>query len=227
VAIVIKNGRDAPISEQLEMWCGQDSKLAGFTGPGRRAERLWLHSTLRMRRRGRIASVAVPGAIIAAAAGAAAYGGTRSDHRVVFPFRIGAYKIGGTYRQAVAAFGTPSDFRRHYGGICELTWSKAGLRLSFRNPETPPCTHRGLVHGQYTAATILARRWSVDRGVRVGDSAERVMRIYDLPPASPSPSRVNLAQRAVPLANTQYIRLIDLDAIFQRGRVARFEIYYG
>jgi hypothetical protein len=180
---------------------------------------------LRMRRGGRIASVAVAGAIIAAAAGAAAHGGTRSDHRVVFPFRIGAYKIGGTYRQAVAAFGRPSDRRRRYGGICELTWTKQGLRLSFRNPEVSPCTHRGLMRGQYTAATILARRWSVDRGVRVGDSAERVMRIYELPPASPS--RINLAQRSVPLPNAQYIRLIDLDAIFQQGRVARFDIYYG
>jgi hypothetical protein len=51
------------------------------------------------------------------------------------------------------------------------------------------------------------------------------MRISDLPSASPS--RINLAQRAVPLPNAQYIRLIDLDAIFQQGRVARFEIYYG
>jgi hypothetical protein len=51
------------------------------------------------------------------------------------------------------------------------------------------------------------------------------MRIYGV--RSASASGINLAQRAVPLPNAQYIRLISLDAIFEDGRVARFAIYYG
>src|ERR687883_790678 len=86
---------------------------------------------------------------------------TRGEHRVVFPHRIGAYEIGGTYREAVVAFGRPSAFRRRYGGICELTWTKQGLRLYFRNVYTSPCTHRGLTRARFTKAKILSPRWSV------------------------------------------------------------------
>jgi hypothetical protein len=174
-----------------------------------------------MRRSTRISLVVV--IVGVAVFAAAARGGP--GYRVVFPHRIGAFALGGSYRKAVAVFGRPSDFRRRWGGICELSWDRLGLRMSFRTPEKSPCSRGGLAEAKWNEATILSRRWIVDRGVRVGDSWARVRRVYSLERLWRA--GVLLSQRAIPLAHTQYIRYIELEAIFHDGRVSRFDLSYG
>jgi hypothetical protein len=162
---------------------------------------------------------------------ATAEAGVEGNYRVAFPYSVGKFKVGGTPRQAVTAFGPPARFQEDSPATCTFTWVKKGLTLTFRSPSSSPCGHDGRAQATWISTTILSRRWNVvrvfhgKRGVRVGDSCAGVRRLFAL--QAPCGSETRLAQRAVPKPHTQYRIYVDLDAFFRRGRVVRFEFHYG
>jgi hypothetical protein len=153
---------------------------------------------------------------------------TPGDHQVVFPRSIGAYVYyaQGTYGGAVHAFGKPSSTRAVSAVSCQVNWADQGLRLYFRSPERP-CAAGSLRTSQYMAATILSRRWSVDRGVRVGDSFRKLKRLYPLIEQSTyDKSRWRLRRVMVVIPKTHARAFAGLDAVMRYGRVLRFEMAY-
>ena len=150
------------------------------------------------------------------------------DYRVVFPFRIGAFSIDhhhyATYRQAVRAFGKPSYRRPRSAVICSVTWRRAGLRLQFRSA-SKPCSRAGISTAHWVGATILSRRWSVDRGVRVRDTVARITRLYPKL-APPFHGRWELAFRYVTKPHTTSPAFITLYVTTRDGRIRKFQIDY-
>jgi hypothetical protein len=161
---------------------------------------------------------------------ATAEAGVEGNYRVAFPYSVGKFEVGGTYRQAVTAFGPPARFQVTSVATCTFTWVKKGLTLTFRSPSTQPCSRKGLAQATWISATILSRRWNVVHvfhgklGVRVGDSCARVRRLFAF--EEPCGARTDLARSAVAKPHTHYRTYVDLDASFRRGRVGRFEFHY-
>lgn len=161
---------------------------------------------------------------------AAAEAGVRGNYRVAFPYSIGKFEVGGTYRQAVTAFGPPVRFQETSVATCTFTWVKKGLTLTFRSPSTRPCSRKGLAQATWISATILSRRWNVVRvfygksGVRVGDSCARVRHLFEF--REPCSADTDLDRRAVRKPRSHYRTYVDLDASFRRGRVVRFDFHY-
>jgi hypothetical protein len=161
---------------------------------------------------------------------AAAEAGVGGDYRVAFPYSIGKFEVGGTYREALTAFGPPARAQETSVATCTFTWVKKGLTLTFRSPSTQPCSRNGLAHATWISTTILSRRWNVvrvfhgKRGVRVGDSCAQVRRLF--PFEEPCRWEVDLARRAVAKPHTHYRTSVDLDGVFRHGRVVRFEFHY-
>jgi hypothetical protein len=151
-------------------------------------------------------------------------------YAVSFPDAIGAYRFvtHNRYADAKAVFGTPSGSHETGDGLCELAWNGLGLRLTFRSPSPAACSRVGLQRATWTAATLLSPKWSIDRGLRVGDSWARVKQLYpSLGKAMRGSPTWQLASRPVPLAHTQYINLVELDVVMRAGRISQFQLYYS
>ena len=153
------------------------------------------------------------------------------DHDVVLGHRVGSYSYDrhDRYSDAVAVFGTPSQLQPTDPDVCELSWPSQGIALSFRSPSSSPCTSAALAQATWTGAGILSPVWTVDRGLHVGDSWSRVQRLYPAfarfaAPADGVP--FYLAQRAVPLPGTRYIRFAEIDVVLLGGRVSRIDVFY-
>jgi hypothetical protein len=161
---------------------------------------------------------------------ATAEAGVEGNYRVAFPYSVGKFKVGGTYRQAVTAFGPPARVQVASLATCTFTWVKKGLTLTFRSPSSAPCSRKGLAQATWIATTIVSRRWNVvrvfhgKRGVRVGDRCAQVRRLFAF--QEPCRWEVDLARRAVPKPHTQSFMYVDLDGVFRHGRVVRFEFHY-
>jgi hypothetical protein len=153
------------------------------------------------------------------------------DHDVVLGHRVGSYTYDThpRFRDAVAVFGAPAQAQQTDPDVCELVWPSQGTALSFRAPSSAPCTSAALAEAAWTGASILSPAWTVDRGLRVGDSWSRVQQLYPavasfVPPADGEP--FYLAQRAVPLRGTRYIHFAELDVVVLHGRVSRIDVFY-
>jgi hypothetical protein len=100
----------------------------------------------------------------------------QADHKV------GGLAVGsGTRAQAIARFGAPSS--QHHGGqSCDVTWKPLGLRISFLDFASDPCTVGGAV-----VLTMTSRaHWRTGLGLRVGDSVARVKALYPKAKLHPS-----------------------------------------
>jgi hypothetical protein len=98
--------------------------------------------------------------------------------------RIGSYYYWRTlfrphhsYTAAVESFGASSSSRRD-GNLCHVRWSKLGLEIDFVNV-MGRCSAKLLrKSGLWYGASVTFQRWKTDRGLRVGDSLQRLRSLY-------------------------------------------------
>ena len=164
-----------------------------------------------------------------AVAAAVVLAGIPADRQVIFPRSIGAftYYVRGTYRDAVDAFGRPTYRKTSSAVSCTVGWAGKGLRIYFRSVSRP-CRARSLATAEYSGATFLSRRWSIDRGLRVGDSWERMRQLYPLSEQRDMHHkhrwRVRSALSVQPV--TRHKRRAFIDAEFRNRRVVRIDTGY-
>ena len=155
--------------------------------------------------------------------------GAPASYQVNFPRAIGSftYFVRGTYSAAVRAFGRPTYRKTTAAVTCTVGWSSKGLRVYFASPARP-CSRAGLAAAQYTGATFLSRRWSIDRGLRVGDSWARMRKLYPLSEQRDEHHkhrwRVRSALAVQP--GTMHKRRAFIDANFHNRRIYRIDIGY-
>jgi hypothetical protein len=153
------------------------------------------------------------------------------DYDVILGHRVGSYSYdtNDRYRDAVNVFGQPAGMQATDPDVCELSWPSQGIALAFRSPSPSPCSSSALGEATWTGASILSGPWTVDRGLRIGDSWSRVEQLYPSAASFPVPGdgvSIYLAQRAVPLPHTRYIRFAEVSVTLQHERVARIDVYY-
>jgi hypothetical protein len=133
-----------------------------------------------------------------------------------------------TLRSAIWAFGRPTS-RRHQSGAngCRVWWPRLGLIIHFASFGHPrgvtACNARV---GLAQTATIKGRRvgrWRTSRGLRGGDSRERLQDLY--PNAEQHGSRWWLVSAYSPIGTGGYYAV--LAAGVTRGRVADFHLWIG
>jgi hypothetical protein len=167
--------------------------------------------------------------VVLALAAAAVVAGAPANLQVNFPRSIGSfvYYVRGTYKGAVRAFGHPSYRKPDSAVSCTVGWSSKGLRIYFRSVDHA-CRAKRLATAEYSGATILSRRWSVDRGLRVGDSFDRMRKLYPLSEQRdehhPHRWRVRSALAVQPF--THHRRRAFLDAEFRNLRIYRIDMGY-
>jgi hypothetical protein len=85
-----------------------------------------------------------------------------------------------TLARAIAAFGRPSSRRRSTGNVCIVNWGKLGIRAQFANlggirPGQTVCTPSV---GLLDRVTVRGRGFQTQKGLRVGDSTERLQTLH-------------------------------------------------
>jgi hypothetical protein len=92
--------------------------------------------------------------------------------------RIGSFRFeqDASLQAATKAFGPPDSRRRGSQGInCDLRWDARGLELAFVSSIGKACAPS---YGFFCSATITGDAWKTDRGLRIGDSIERLRSLY-------------------------------------------------
>ena len=110
-------------------------------------------------------------ALVAAAPGAH----TIKGDRFVGPVKIAS----GTLADATAAYGTPTTIR-HRPNACIARWRPLRLSMQFLAFEGDPC-----VSGVLVFSIAASKKWRTDRGLRVGDTRQRLLTLYPKAKAKP------------------------------------------
>lgn len=87
----------------------------------------------------------------------------------------------GRYPAAVREFGRPSSRTAGTGrrdNLCVVRWARLGLRMEFAATPAGPCSDSALGRSAWAGATLDAGPWRTDRGLRLGDSLDRLRRVY-------------------------------------------------
>src|SRR5215211_2406434 len=95
--------------------------------------------------------------------------------RSVGPVRVGS----GTFSQARAAYGAPTLIR-HRPNACIARWRPLRLSMQFLAFEGDPC-----VSGVLVFSIAASKKWRTDRGLRVGDTRQRLLTLYPKAKAKP------------------------------------------
>ena len=112
-----------------------------------------------------------------------------------------------TVGAAVRAFGRPSSRQPRYGGSgCDLSWREIGLKITFAyfggGGKRAACqANRGVAKSALIRGAA-ADRWQTSRGIRVGDSLERLESRY--PDAVEREGAYWLATGSSPLGDSSY-----------------------
>lgn len=108
---------------------------------------------------------------LAAAVAAAPSVVIQGDHKIG-PFAV---QRDGTLGGLISAFGDPSSIRRK-GFVCYTRWRPLGLNVTFYNlGGQNPCARRT---GHFSQAVLTGTQWRTSLGLRVGDSLERMRRLF-------------------------------------------------
>src|SRR5436190_13690348 len=76
----------------------------------------------------------------------------------------------GTLRNAIRAWGRPSQRRSAGGGFCRVDWSSIGVKAVFVS---------GCGDGSgIQRATLHSKRWTTERGLHVGDPTAKLKQLY-------------------------------------------------
>jgi hypothetical protein len=152
-------------------------------------------------------------AVMPAAAGAGLV--IRGDERLA-DYRV---KADGTLGGARAEFGRPSRLQRTSSITCVAGWSSIGLRIGFYNlGGLNPC---GRATGHFSNALMAGPRWHTSRGLWVGDTVQKLRRIY--PTARNRAGGWWIVTRSSPAGGGAYPGLL---AQIRDGRVRAFVVRY-
>jgi len=80
----------------------------------------------------------------------------------------------GTLAQARKALGPESSSGLDEHRLCRASWAKRGLELSFFGGPHRACSGADISR----AAVVTSGRWRTDRGLKPGDSVERLRQLY-------------------------------------------------
>ena len=108
----------------------------------------------------------------------------RNDYVLVFDERLGPYRYlealqeGKSYPAAVDAFGPPSSRGTTFqSNLCTARWLDLGLEIGFASG-FGPCARTRLARSVWHGMTLYSRRWRNETGLRIGDTALRLRRLY-------------------------------------------------
>ena len=122
------------------------------------------------------------GCVVACALATTAAAVPRNDFALVINERAGPYryiqelKRGRSYEAAVAAFGLPSS-RRAESNLCTVRWAGTGIDINFASRPNA-CARAQLTHGAWYGMRLWGPRWHTLKGLRIGDAAGRVKKLY-------------------------------------------------
>jgi hypothetical protein len=122
-------------------------------------------------------------------------GGPRDQQRIG-PYAFASTRTAGrSYPAAIEAFGRPTSRgtdTRAQRDLCTVRWTRLGLETTFESKSSDPCSTASLSQSVWFGATIHARPWQTDKGLRVGDTVAKLHRLYpkarysDRPPGQPA-----------------------------------------
>jgi hypothetical protein len=125
------------------------------------------------------------------------------------------------YPKAVHALGTPSHVKNPDIPGCEVTWARLGLRIQF---ESFGIAH-GCEEGKAQSAVVKGHRgrvgWRTQLGLRVGDSFEKLKRLYPNARRKPG-ARVIVYQEEPAIGDGSIVT-----AVLRKGKVASFRLWLG
>ena len=127
-----------------------------------------------------VAGVVVIAAVLAGTGTAA----EPNDRTLVLNERAGAYHyLASTtrdcctaYSDAVAAFGSPTHFRRN-SNTCLVTWRNHGIKIVFAGIRGA-CTEGSLRKASWYGLRLFGRGWHDDHGLRIGKPLAKVKALY-------------------------------------------------
>lgn len=143
-------------------------------------------------------------------------GGARS-FLIVRDVSIGGFPREATVERAEAVFGQPTGWRDRIYDRCTLIWRTLGLEMEtyYSQGALDPCGPSG----RHVSTTATDRRWRTSKGLRVGDPAAKLRRLY------PKASHQGKGEWWLILRPFAGIELPGLAARVQKGRVVSFTLY--
>lgn len=95
---------------------------------------------------------------------------------IVRDVSIGGFPRDGNVERAEAVFGEPSGLRDAIYDRCTLVWRRLGLTMEtyYSQGAVSPCGPAG----RHVSTTVTDRRWRTSAGLRIGDSAAKLRRLY-------------------------------------------------
>jgi hypothetical protein len=124
----------------------------------------------------------LPAGFIALALAATAAASPRNDFTLVIKERAGPYRYlealkgGRSYGAAIAALGLPSS-REPNSNLCTLRWASIGIDIHIAS-RLNPCARAHVTHGAWYGMRLWGPRWHTHKGLRIGDAAARVKKLY-------------------------------------------------
>lgn len=143
-------------------------------------------------------------------------GGARS-FVIVRDVSIGGFPRDATVERAEAVFGQPTGWRDRIYDRCTLLWRTLGLEMEtyYSQGALDPCGPSG----RHVSTTATDRRWRTSKGLRVGDPAAKLRRLY------PKASHQGKGEWWLILRPFAGIELPGLAARVQKGRVVSLTLY--
>ena len=126
-------------------------------------------------------------------------------------------------RAAVRALGAPNRVALHGSSTCTGTWSGLGLRILFTTFGGGSGCRAAFAQTGTISGVAGAKRWRTARGLRVGDSLGKVVRLY------PGAVKERGARALVYNLHSPITggRLDIVTAELKGNRVASFKLWFG
>jgi len=136
---------------------------------------------------------------------------------IVRDVSIGGFPRDATVGRAVAIFGEPNRGAKPVYDRCTLRWRHLGLTMNtyYSQGDPSPCSDSG----RHVSTTVTDRRWRTSVGLRIGDSAAKMRRLYG---TAPSQGKGEWWLILRPFAG---IELPGLSARVKAGRVVSLTMY--
>ena len=136
---------------------------------------------------------------------------------IVRDVSIGGFPRAGDVRSAVAVFGEPSGFTDRIYDRCTLHWKALGLSMQtyYSQGALDPCGDSA----RHVSTTATDRRWRTSLGLRIGDPAAKLRRLY------PKAQYQGKGEWWLTLRPFAGIELPGLAARVRNGRVASFTLH--
>jgi hypothetical protein len=75
---------------------------------------------------------------------------------------------------AIAVYGNPTSREQFGYDECTVVWTELGIQSTFSHSYDNPCA----LSGCHLGSVITGRQWKTDKGLRVGDSLQRLRKLY-------------------------------------------------